>query len=228
MKRLMKIEKPRIPVVICVDTSASMAGSPQRQIEAFLGSVREDFNCGSDLAQRVDACVITFSEKAQLAQDWVPMSSLGEIDLACSGRTNINDAVFLANMKIKEHMNRMRCAGIEARMPFVVLLSDCVDTVAHGVDAAVEIVEQGGERRAIKPVLLACGEVDDKNAAQLCLGNRDYILSVSNFNLYEFLDYVVAEWRGPSYGFAEPVQLVNLECLNTLREGISLPDWLRD
>jgi uncharacterized protein YegL len=115
----------RLPCVLALDASGSMAGGPIDALNAGLRLLEEELK-GDDLAsQRVQLLVIRFSgNTAEILCDWTDAMAFTAPRLDASGLTPMGGAVRLAIEKIEEQKNRYRQHGIAYFRPWLFLLTD--------------------------------------------------------------------------------------------------------
>ena len=97
------------PVVICVDTSASMfedAGNGMtkiKMVENMINSLANLSGLSETEKNAVDICVLQFNDMVGTVVDWKPLSSFnGGVVLEAGGCTALGSAIFAARDKVRE------------------------------------------------------------------------------------------------------------------------------
>lgn len=98
----------KVPVILCLDTSGSMASDNKinilnESIQTFINECAND----SDLKDSLEVSVITFSTKAKIKAPFTPIKTIVEQDvlLNASGSTNLIDALKLSLTSLTERKN---------------------------------------------------------------------------------------------------------------------------
>lgn len=136
-------EKPRTvtevhqPVVICIDTSGSMAdeakdGTGRTKYEV----VEEQINALANLQELddrtkscVDICVLAFDNEVRTIVNWRSLSDFhGGVTFDVQGCTALGDAVIEAIKKSRERRNQYDLAGIKCKRPQIFVFTDGVST----------------------------------------------------------------------------------------------------
>jgi uncharacterized protein YegL len=116
---------PRCPVVLVLDTSASMDGDPIRQLNDgvghFIGQIQKD-----EIANfSVELACITFGSVPEVI---LPFTNVSEIQaaprLAASGNTAMGAAITLGLQLLEERKAMFKRTGIPYYQPWMVLMTD--------------------------------------------------------------------------------------------------------
>jgi uncharacterized protein YegL len=128
-EHLQACENPsgRLPCILVVDTSGSMAGEPIEELKRGLRLFFDELS--GDLACRysVEPAIITFSDRARVL---VPFGPIAEIDrsvvdsIEARGATAMGAALELTLREIGDRRRYYKQAGLPAYRPSVILLSD--------------------------------------------------------------------------------------------------------
>jgi uncharacterized protein YegL len=123
--------EPRCPVVLLLDTSASMEGDPIRELNEAIVMFNESV-CRDLLASlRVEVMIITFGEIVELKQDFVTVPHFYPPTLETDGtdsRTFMGNAIQYALDVLEDRKITYRTNGIEYYQPWIFLITDGAPT----------------------------------------------------------------------------------------------------
>lgn len=107
----------KLPVVILVDTSASMTYDLPK-INAAINKMVQDIQAHNTANQQVELCVISFDDVATLEQNWKPVNQMNSVEFIPGGCTNLEAGLTMALNKSKERSQYYEKLGTQIRMPF--------------------------------------------------------------------------------------------------------------
>lgn len=119
----------RVPVCLCLDTSASMYGRPIEELTAgvklFYDTIRND-----EIAlYSAEICIVTFGYRAECIQDFTSIEYQTEIPpLIPRGNTLMGEAVNIALDLLEKRKKEYRNLGIEYYQPWLILMTDGAPT----------------------------------------------------------------------------------------------------
>jgi uncharacterized protein YegL len=119
--------QPRCPVVLLLDCSSSMAGSPIEELDRGVAQFYRELKADPIASMSVEVCVIPFGEQVGVS---LPFKTVAEtsapngVTLAASGMTPMGAAVRLGLGEIAERRKLYRRSGVSAYKPWMVLLTD--------------------------------------------------------------------------------------------------------
>ena len=120
--------EPRCPVVLLLDTSASMQGEPIRELNAGILVFNESVRRDSLSSLRVEVAIITFGETVQLVQDFVTISQFYPPTLGTNGRTPMGEAILYALDILEDRKITYRNNNMQYYQPWVFLITDGAPT----------------------------------------------------------------------------------------------------
>lgn len=118
----------RVPVVLCLDTSASMRGEKIDElnlgVKQFFNAVKED-----EIAKySVELCIVTFSTQAKKVLDFAniekQVSAFEHMNLQASGNTAMGAAVNLSLDLLDARKKEYQDKGVDYWQPWLVLMTD--------------------------------------------------------------------------------------------------------
>lgn len=120
--------EPRCPVVLLLDTSASMEGEPIRELNEGIVVFNESVRRDSLASLRVEVAIITFGETVQLVQDFVTVSQFYPPKLETNGRTPMGEAILYAFDYLEDRKITYRSNNMQYYQPWVFLITDGAPT----------------------------------------------------------------------------------------------------
>ena len=149
------LENPtsRVPVVLCLDTSTSMAGDPIREladgVELFYQSVFDH-----EIARfSAEIAVVTFGcDGVRRAVDFGPVDEPPQLDFRAGGNTPMGRGVGEALDMLEERKQAYRSAGVDYFQPWMVLMTDGAptDSIDRTIGRVVKLVES--KRLTVFPI----------------------------------------------------------------------------
>lgn len=157
----------RVPVVLCLDVSASMRGE---KIQELNRGVKEFFNAvkNDDVAKyAVELCIVTFNHSAQKVLDFAgierQIDKFNTINLVASGNTAMGAAVNMALDLLEKRKQEYQDKGVDYWQPWLVLMSDGqpTDVITSAAQRTVTLIND--KKLTIFPI----GIGDGANMEQL-------------------------------------------------------------
>ena len=176
-----------IACAIVVDTSGSMKPHADALREA-IAELAETINADDTCRGRIELCLITYDDEAQVVQPFGPMYSF-EAPRAfdCAGMTSTHKAIRLAIDKVNERKAEYQANGVPYRQPWLWLFTDgkSTDTDNGSYD---ELLQMQNNK---KLSFYAVGIGDEAEASELNgMHKNNIMLHVSRENFkaaFEFL-----------------------------------------
>ena len=119
--------QPRCPVVLLLDCSSSMAGSPITELEAAVGQFYREMASDPIASMSVEIGVVTFGDSIKKLRDFEAVAdTLAKPlpHLVASGNTPMGAAIRLAVDEVKQRRAFYKCQGFSAYKPWIVLMTD--------------------------------------------------------------------------------------------------------
>lgn len=120
--------EPRMPVLFLIDTSMSMAGCPIGELHEGLKAFKKALMRNPVARRRIEVSIVTFGEKAELAQDFISVEQFEPPHLGTSGGTAMGAGLDLGLDQLSTCRARYREVGIPCYKPFVFLMTDGAPT----------------------------------------------------------------------------------------------------
>ena len=139
--------EPRLPCVLLLDTSGSMAGAPIAELNQGLQVYKQELTADALAAKRVEVAIVTFGGEVRTACDFTTTETFQPPALTATGNTPMGAAINQALAMIQQRRKQAyRDNGIPYFRPWIFLLTDGAPT--DDWQAAATKVKDGEEKRA--------------------------------------------------------------------------------
>jgi uncharacterized protein YegL len=135
----------RCPVVLLLDTSASMSGEPIEALNQGINTFKDDVLKDSQAALSIEIAIITFGDRVNLQQDFVTIDEFNPPYLETTGLTPMGAAIEEALDLVETRKNLYKQNGISYYRPWIVLITDGAPT--DDWEDAAERIKQAEENR---------------------------------------------------------------------------------
>jgi uncharacterized protein YegL len=139
--------EPRCPVVLLLDTSGSMSGSPIAQLNAGVSIFKQETQQDTTASLRVEVAIITFDSSVHLLQDFVTIDQFNPPSLTASGSTAMGQGIQMALSKVESRKAEYKSNGIQYYQPWIFLITDGGPTDSW--QSAAQQVRQADAERII-------------------------------------------------------------------------------
>jgi uncharacterized protein YegL len=116
--------EPRVPCVLVLDVSSSMAGSPIDELNQGLIAYKDELSADALASKRVEVCVITFGSEVTRVCDFATSANFYPPTLVANGLTYMGQAVSMAIDAIEERKVLYKANGIAYYRPWIFIVSD--------------------------------------------------------------------------------------------------------
>jgi len=116
--------EPRVPCILVLDVSGSMAGNPITQLNEGIRVFRDELAADSLASKRVEVAIITFGEDVVLVNDFSTAEGLNPPSLTPSGMTPMGKAIDTAMAILEQRKRTYRENSIAYYRPWIFLITD--------------------------------------------------------------------------------------------------------
>lgn len=166
MEDLVNNPTPRVPVCLCLDTSASMCDDPIRElnqgVKLFYDAIRED----EVALYSAEICIVAFGgEEPRCIRDFSSLELQPDApELTAEGRTPMGEGVLLALDLLERRKKEYQRMGVDYYQPWLVLMTDGapngdITTLRSAVSRTAGLVNQ----RKLSVFPIAIGGAADMN-----------------------------------------------------------------
>jgi len=134
--------EPRVPCLLLLDVSGSMAGEPIREMNEGIKLFKDELMADSLTVKRAEPAIITFGNSVDMVHDFATAESFSPPALVASGLTPMGHAVDLALDKLAARKEACRENGIAYYRPWIFLITDGGPTDSWQSAAMRAIAEQ--------------------------------------------------------------------------------------
>lgn len=137
--------EPRCPVLLLLDTSASMCGDKIEQLNAGLAAFQEDLAQDSLALARCEIAIVTFGPVREV-MDFTSAQYFIPPHLNIGTRTPLGSAILHGLKLLERRREEIRHGGINLYLPWVFLITDGAPTDDWAV--AAEKIKRGEDERS--------------------------------------------------------------------------------
>lgn len=136
----------RVPCVLVLDISGSMAGNSIAELNAGLVTYRDELVADSLASKRVEVAIVTFGGRVETVCDFVTAENFYPPTLAPQGDTPMGAAITTAIEMVRQRKETYRSNGITYLRPWIFLITDGGPTDSW--KAAADGVKNGESNKA--------------------------------------------------------------------------------
>lgn len=118
----------RCPVILLVDTSRSMTGSPLLELERGLAVFKSEVAKDAQASLSVEVAIITFGRSVSLAQHFTTVDEFVPPSLQADGLTPIGEAIEKGLELLEQRKATYREQGVQYYRPWIFLITDGAPT----------------------------------------------------------------------------------------------------
>ena len=133
--------EPRVPCILILDVSSSMAGAPISELNDGLIAYKDELSADSLASKRVEVSVVTFGSEVQTVCDFSTAANFVPPTLEANGLTYMGEAVNQAIDSLERRKQEYKSNGISYYRPWLFLVSDGAPNDPNWEAAAARAVE---------------------------------------------------------------------------------------
>jgi len=184
-----------LPCVVLVDTSSSMKAY-EKELNEAVREMKMSI-CEDDMARgRVELCLVTFDDHAEVAVPFGPAESFEAPYLSCDGMTSTHEAVALAIREAEERKALYKEQNILYKQPWIWLFTDGGSNDKDN-GSFEELLKLQNDKKC---VFFGVGIGSEVNTAELKgMHKNGMILKVSKESFKAAFEYLSQSVRGASF-----------------------------
>lgn len=147
---------PRVPVVLCIDTSGSMAGAPILELVDGVNQFYDAINDDDDAHDAAEVAIVEFNSGSKLIQEFASVDRVQRISsIQATGGTSMGEGVNLALDTLDARKRVYSDNGVLYYQPWLLLMTDgAPNGSAAELERAVQRVTEliGNKKLTIFPI----------------------------------------------------------------------------
>ena len=166
------VENPtaRLPVCLVLDTSASMTGSPIKELQEGVNIFFQEL-LGDEVAKySAEVAIVTFGGQVEMPVDFAAVTSQTVPSLKAGGMTPMGEAVEKALELLDTRKDEYKRAGVDYYQPWLVLMTDGSPT--DSIARASQLVDQLSKDKKLAVFAIGVGNDADMNELGKLSGGR--------------------------------------------------------
>lgn len=120
--------EPRVPSILLLDVSGSMAGQPISELNEGLRQYRDELNSDSIASKRVEVALMTFGGEVRLESTFCTADQFFPPMLSANGDTPMGQAIVESVQLLRDRKELYRSNGIMFYRPWIFLVTDGAPT----------------------------------------------------------------------------------------------------
>lgn len=178
--------EPRCPVVLLMDTSGSMMGSPIQELNRGLQQFWEEVCSDTLAAKRVEVAVVTFGP-VKTVQEFSLLTQCQVPSCKADGVTPIGEAIVKGCSMLQDRKKLYKQNGITYFRPWMILITDGSPT--DDISDAIEAIALGEKEKALAFFAIGVSDADMQVLGNLSV--RDP-LRLKGLSFKEFFSWLSA------------------------------------
>lgn len=134
------VNEPHIACVLLLDVSGSMEGDPIANLNQGVRAFKNQSMLDELAKKRIDVALVTFSDTAQVIQDFTPLPETSSPSLEASGQTAMGAGLHLAMDLVEKRKGVYKEVGTPYYRPWIFMITDGEPTDDY-VNAAARLKE---------------------------------------------------------------------------------------
>jgi uncharacterized protein YegL len=179
--------EPRVPSILLLDVSGSMAGERIAELNAGLTAYKDHLAADSLASKRVEVAIVTFGGVVQTLCDFTTAESFNPPVLATSGNTPMGAAIREAVEMLQRRKEMYRAHGISYYRPWIFLITDGGPTDEW--KSAADLVKQGEASKSFSFFVVAVEGANTDVLKQICARAPLNLKGLQFRKLFEWLSH---------------------------------------
>lgn len=162
----------RCPVVLLLDTSASMEGPPMDALNQGMATFKYDVEQDPMAALRVELAIVTFGQDVLVQQEFVTIDEYTPRQLTVSGKTPMGMAMQKGWDLLEDRKKIYRSQGIQYYRPWIFLITDGAPTDETHWPQAARVLQEADAKGKVLFFVIAVEGADMDVLKQIAPKNR--------------------------------------------------------
>ena len=212
---------PRVPVLLCLDTSGSMMGAPIHElnlgVQQYMAEMKSD-----DLTRcSAETAVVSFDDSADCVADFDTADRLQVPEMEAGGMTCMGEGLSLGLYLLEKRKAQYKATGVDYYQPILVVMSDGHPNGDRKVwEETTERIRELGTARKLSVVAVGIGN-DDKIEKKKKVSPRQRPVRLNGLQFREFFAWLSRSVANVSASLPGEEPNVDLEAL----EALSAEPW---
>lgn len=189
---------PRCPVILMLDTSGSMSGTPLSELKEGLTQFLRETSDDETASMSVELEIITFGGSADIAASFAPVNVINDNppQLDAGGTTPLGRALSLADSELRARRRLYKQKGISSYKPWIILMTDgCPNDDWRTAAAAMK---QQGEEKRLQYIGIGIGSEADFNTLREILPEHPGPVKLKGLCFKEFFRWLTDSLKSVS------------------------------
>ncbi len=178
--------EPRCPVVLLLDTSGSMMGTPIQELNQGLQQFWEEVCSDTLAAKRVEVAIVTFGP-VKTVQDFSVLTQCQPPSCKADGVTPIGEAIVKGCSMLQDRKKLYKQNGITYFRPWMILITDGSPT--DDISDATEAIALGEKEKALAFFAIGISDADMQMLSSLSVREP---LRLKGLDFKEFFSWLSA------------------------------------
>ncbi len=189
---------PRCPVMLLLDTSASMLNGPIEELREGLKQFLRETSDDETASMSVELEIITFGGEVKIAAPFAPVNVINDNQpqLEAEGYTPLGEALTLASKELKDRRRLYKSKGISSYKPWVILMSDGEPN--DDWEEPAKAMRTLGEQRKLQYIGIGIGEEADFDTLRSILPEHPGPVKLKGFCFREFFSWLTDSLKSVS------------------------------
>ena len=199
--------EPRLPCILLLDVSGSMAGQPIAELNEGLRAYKTELLADPLAAKRVEVAVVTFGGEVKTVCDFATTENFQPPVLRADGHTPMGAAINLGLALVEGRKTAYRTNGVPYFRPWIFLITDGAPTDEWRF--AARKVMEGEEKRAFAFFAVGVQGADFNVLRQVCSREPLKLQGLRFRDLFQWLSNSQRSMSHSTPGDQDKVPFVN-------------------
>ena len=189
---------PRCPVMLLLDTSGSMSGTPIEELRDGLKQFLRETSDDETASMSVELEIITFGGGVGIAAPFAPVNVINDNrpTLDANGNTPLGEALTLASNELRERRRLYKNKGISSYKPWVILMTDGEPN--DDWEEPARAMRSLGEQRKLQYIGIGIGEEADFDTLRGILPEHPGPVKLKGLCFREFFSWLTDSLKSVS------------------------------